>query len=190
MLQQQLTALEPGFIAESATGCRHGAFPFGGLLVNFLPDFLPCVPPLGLGRLAVTGVPRRAPAPGVPSRLPAASLISRSLISSHWASVRWRSGIARSCCRRSWGEIGCGAFMLPLSHRSTRAACARPANARSRPQHRPRVSAIGVPTLRTMCRRISSGPPRLMQHRISLRAERSITPSRPPSSAHRGAGLP
>jgi hypothetical protein len=118
MLQQQLTALEARSTAES----RHGVFPFGGLLVTFLPDFLPCVPPPGLGRLAVEGVPRRAPGAGVLSRLPAASLISRSLISSHWASVRWRSGIARSCCRRSRGEIGCGVFMLALSHRSTRAA--------------------------------------------------------------------
>ena len=117
--QSECSALAPKFIAESATGCRHGAFPFGGLLVNFLPDFLPCAPPLGLGRLGVTAAPRRAPASGVLARLPAASLISRSLISSHWASVRWRSGIARSCCRRSWGEIGCGAFMLALSHRST-----------------------------------------------------------------------
>ena len=80
--------------------------------------------------MAVAGVSRRAPWPRGCSRLAEESLISSSWISSHWASVRRLSGIARSSCRRVRGDIGCGAFMAALSHPSTSAvppARAKPA---------------------------------------------------------------
>jgi len=72
--------------------------------------------------VAAAEVSRRAPWSRGCSRLAEESLISSSWISSHWASVRWLSGIARSSCRRARGDIGCGAFMAALSHRSTSAA--------------------------------------------------------------------
>src|SRR5712691_9209636 len=82
------------------------------------PRFLPWGPPPGLGLLpAVIGAFRRAPCPGASCRLPEASLISSSLSSSHWASVRCPSGMASSSCKRWRGEMGCGSFMPVLSHR-------------------------------------------------------------------------
>ena len=49
------------------------------------------------------------------SRFPEASMISSSLISSHWASVRCLSGIACSACRRCRGEVGrCSSMVTHL----------------------------------------------------------------------------
>lgn len=42
-------------------------------------------------------------------------LISISIISSHWASVRKRSGIASSSRNRAWGERGCSSVVIPVS---------------------------------------------------------------------------
>src|SRR5271167_2514563 len=76
-----------------------------------------------LGRpVPVARMFRRAPCSRGSSRLAEESLISSSWISSHWASVRWLSGIARSSCKRARGDIGCGACMAILSHRSAGAA--------------------------------------------------------------------
>ena len=101
---------------------RHGALPLPGRRWNFFLGFLPCGPPLGLGWPAGAVAFRRTPCSGAPSRFPGASMISSSLSSSHSASVRCLSGIAKSSCRRRRGEPGCGSFMATLSHRSTRTA--------------------------------------------------------------------
>ena len=42
-------------------------------------------------------------------------LISISIISSHWASVRKRSGIASSSRSLAWGERGCSSVVIPIS---------------------------------------------------------------------------
>lgn len=77
-----------------------GPPPLGGLLRSFFSGLLLCVPLRDLSGSAGTTAVRRIPRSEDTARLTGVRVISSSLISSHWASVRCRSGIARSSCRR------------------------------------------------------------------------------------------
>lgn len=107
----------------------YGALPRDGRLWNFLEGFWPCGPPLGFWgrgplldglRRAFCWLLRGAPCPcrtcwsGAPSRFPEARLISSSFISSHWASVRSRSGMASSSFKRWRGEFGLFSSIVPI----------------------------------------------------------------------------
>ena len=101
--------------------CGQGSPALAGFRWRFLNGFLPspALPGLGLADPA-GGVERggfeRGGGGTESMRLPGAREISSSWSSSHWDSVRNRSGMACSSCRRRRGGTVCGAFMAALSH--------------------------------------------------------------------------